>query len=1695
MIVDSWRRVLATGLEPIDVLPSIEADPSETRERWLEHPLGLLRHVLVEPLQLLAEESNSVVQVTDPSGLTLYLGGPEWLKARAAEMNLVEGARCSETVNGTNGVGTALATDRPVQVFAFEHFSHHHREWVCSGAPIHDRASGRLVGVIDLSSPWRIAHPRSLELVTSAARTTEQCLLEGRRDRDARLRRRYGDLTTKTSDLLVNREGYALIGDDGAHPKPLDIPESGGEIAMGDGSLAVAEPLGRGEAYLVRRPGPRRARAARGGALERAEERARELARKPAAPPRARDPERAGDLESGVPSPGAGEHLSAYLEAAIDCVIVADASGRIVEFNPAAERTFGYSRQEALGRTMAELIVPPSLRERHAAAFARFVKTREGSMLGRRVELTGMRADGSEFPVELALSQVEAEPVLICGALRDISATKQAENHLRELAEEQAALRRVATLVAYESSPDRLVAVAVEQVARVFDVPLVRLIRYEPTAAVVLGGFSESDDEPFPIGSRWPLDTPGLLATIRQTGHAARVEDYAQTPGDGAGVVRAAGMRSAVGTPIVVGGRVWGALVLLSPRRASLPEDTGARLADFTDLVATALANAESRAALSQLADEQAALRRVATLVAREASPVELLETVAEEVARVLDVEAVGMLRFEPDGTATLVAQSDTPWDPPPLGTRLTLEGENVVTAVFRTREAARLDDWAKATGPVAEMARVLGIRSSVATPIVAEGRLWGTLIAVSSQSEPLPRETDSRIGEFTELVATAIANAEARYELSRLVEEQAALRRVATLVAEGAAPTEVFDAVVAEVGQLLGAAQVGLARYENEHEISVLAIRGQSPEILRTEVRLPLDGDSVNARILRTGRSARLNFAEEGSGSIAEVLRRDNVNATVGAPIVVDGALWGMIGASWRGDDQPPANAEKRVEKFTELVATAIANTESRAELAASEARARALAGEQAALRRVAILVAKGASSDELFAAVTREAADVLDVPVVALQRYEADRMFTMVAIAGETTFTVGSRWPVEDEGLAGMILATGRPARRQEYTTMPGPLGAALRAGGMVSAVGVPIVVEGSIWGFMTAGARPGKPTPDGTEERLARFTDLVATAIADSQAREQLAQLASEQAALRRVATMVAQEPPPAEVFAAFARAPASEQLFSIVAREVASVLDVPGVIVTRYEPDGTAVTVGEAFGPDLASAEQFLGIGTPMPPDPGTLTALVLDTHEPARVDDLSTSPGTVGEVARAAELGSGCAGPIVVNGAVWGKMCVFSRLGTVLPAGTENRLRDFIDLIATAIANYEARAELAASEARAGELADEQAALRRVATLVARGVSPDEMFSAVTNEMAQLFGSPQACVGRFQPDGSAMVVVGVSDGTRGIPIGSRWELEDYMASTGVYRTGRPVRVEQSDLEHVSGPMADVLREIGAVSNVGAPIVVEGQQWGFVTVSDVNKRLPADAEKRLEKFAELLGTAIANADSRAELAGSRARIIAAGDDARRRIERDLHDGAQQRLVTLTAALRRADAKLPPGADELRADLTRVAEGLTTAVDELRELSRGIHPSILTEGGLSPALKALGRRSPVRVKLDMGFEQRLPDHVEVAAYYTVSEALTNASKHANATRVWVSLRVDHDVLRLSIRDDGVGGADSNRGSGLTGLRDRIEALGGRLKIESPSGSGTLIEVEIPTGGPADRNDEPDELLSQATTPGSPS
>jgi PAS domain S-box-containing protein len=676
---------------------------------------------------------------------------------------------------------------------------------------------------------------------------------------------------------------------------------------------------------------------------------------------------------------GQAQGLRAYLDAALDCVIMADASGCVVEFNPAAERTFGYTRDEALGRTLTDLIVPPSLRELHSNAFARFVERREKRLFGRRLELTGMRSDGSEFPVELALSCVESEPLLVCGAVRDLTDVKRTEGDLRLLADEQAALRRVATLAARESS-----------------------------------------------------------------------------------------------------------------------------------------------------------------------SPVEVLEAVVEEAARVLEVDSIGMIRFEPDKTATLVAQSETPWEPPPLGTRFTLEGENLITSIHRTGQVARMDDWENASGSVAELANVLGVRSAVASPIVVEGRLWGTMVAATNQRDPLPADTESRIAEFTELLATAISNAESREALMRL------------------------------------------------------------------------------------------------------------------------------------------------------------------------------------------------------------------------------------------------------------------------------------------------------------------------------------------------------------------------------------------------------------------------------------------------------------------------------------------------------------------------------------------------------ADEQAALRRVATLVAAGIQPDELFSAVSDEVAQLFTADGAGVGRFEPDGSGVVSVGMSESLRSIPVGSRQDLDKSITAGEVYRTGRAARFDVTRDDVDAGALGEMARQVLAlrfVSTVAAPIVVEGELWGLVTASSSHGTLPLGTEKRVESFCELVATAIANAESRAELAASEAharelavRIVAAGDEARRRIERNLHDGTQQRLVALGLDVEMLRDSIPADQEDAQSGLERIRHELETVLEDVRELSHGLHPALLARAGLGPSLRAFARRSPIPVKLDVSVGERPSESTETAVYYVISEALANAAKHADASEISVVLKTSGNEIRAIVEDDGSGGAEVSAGSGLVGLIDRIEALGGRFALHSPPDHGTRISIEMP-------------------------
>jgi signal transduction histidine kinase len=534
-----------------------------------------------------------------------------------------------------------------------------------------------------------------------------------------------------------------------------------------------------------------------------------------------------------------------------------------------------------------------------------------------------------------------------------------------------------------------------------------------------------------------------------------------------------------------------------------------------------------------------------------------------------------------------------------------------------------------------------------------------------------------------------------------------------------------------------------------------------------------------------------------------------------------------------------------------------------------------------------------------------------------------------------------------------------------------------------------------------------------------------------------------LAEEQTALRRVATLVARGAPPAEVFEA-------------VSAEVGRVIPADGAGLGRYEADGTVTAVGY-----WTSARGYVRIGSRLPLESGSAAWVVFETRRPGRISYAGGS-GAAAAAARDAAWRSSVGVPVIVDGRLWGVVTAASTTDRPLPLDTEGRLANFTELVATAIANAESREELA-------RLAQEQGALQRVATLVARGAPPAEVFEAVIGEVGRLVGADAAAVSRYATDG-VVIVIGIWSRAAGyVADGTRHSVAKGTMARLIFETRRPGRI--NSLAGASGSLGAFVRELGWRSSVGAPIIVEDHLWGVVGVGSTTDRpLPFDTEARLAKFTELVATAIANAESRAELAASRARLVATADAARRRIERDLHDGAQQRLVSLALKLRAAQAAAPPELGELRAELSGVADGLTGVLDELREIARGIHPAILAEGGLAPALRTLARRSAIPVQLDVRAEARLPERVEVAAHYVVSEGLANAAKYAHASVVHVDVERRDDVLCVSVRDDGLGGADPAHGSGLIGLKDRAEAIGGTILLQSPPGNGTSLQVELP-------------------------
>src|SRR4051812_9817744 len=827
--------------------------------------------------------------------------------------------------------------------------------------------------------------------------------------------------------------------------------------------------------------------------------------------------------------------MSRALTTVTQPVWVLDREGLIRVANPAAAATLGYSDAgELLGRNGHDAVHGDCLdTEPHASSDCPLLRPHaSGEAVTRELDHF-VRRDGSMLPVSYVAAPLELPDG--CGAVvafTDIETRRQADQELTEresrLTEQEDALRRVATLVARETAADAVFQAVADEAAALLRCDAAAVVRFEKDEMVSTMGIHHRRPPP---RERLALDPDFIVAAVKRTGRAARFDTDDPDAPDMPERVRAEGVRSALASPVVVGGDLWGVIVVGSLRGA-LPPGTERLLADFTDLLATAVSNAQAREDLQRLADEQAALRRVATLVARDASQADVFAAIAREIRGLFGTAEIRVVRYG-DGFAVVVASSLLHEDPLPLGHRHLLDGDTATARVFRTGGPARIDDYSRATGKLADTVRLAGTRAAVGTPIAVEGRLWGAMIA-TSRDVPLPAETELRLGQFTELMATAIANTESRARAERLAGEQAALRRLAMLVAQEAPLEAVFAKVADEVAGTLGDVDSALWRDDGDGTVVAVAVQGPSVDhAARVGTRLTLDGDSVIARALQEGRPQRIDDFSQAAGSVAERARELGMRSAVGCPIVVGSRTWGVMTVATYGEDSFAPETEMRVARFSELVATAIANTESRAEV-------ERLADEQAALRRVASLVAAGVQPADLFSAVSQEVAHLLGTKYASVGRYDPDgASVVLVGLASDTAEAeVGTRLELDDAMALTATHRTGRAARvdRTDWSGVTGLAGAIARRLGTACTVASPILVEGQLWGCVTATASTALPLD--TEDRLASFTELVGTAIANAESGARVRRLADEQAALRRVATLVAEAAPPSVVFAAVA-----------------------------------------------------------------------------------------------------------------------------------------------------------------------------------------------------------------------------------------------------------------------------------------------------------------------------------------------------------------------------------------------------------------------------------------------------------------------------------------------------------------------------------------------------------------------------
>jgi GAF domain-containing protein len=1245
------------------------------------------------------------------------------------------------------------------------------------------------------------------------------------------------------------------------------------------------------------------------------------------------------------------------------------------------------------------------------------------------------------IPDEVLLKFVEATVLWGDVGMR-MSVEAQRDVEVREfegLAAEHAALRRVAMLVADGVESGAVFAAVADEVHSLFGADMSAIVRFDEGRSVALLGAHGGAHAP---GARVGLDPGYVVDSVRTSGRAARFDTDDPRAEEMPGVVRALGIRSALASPIIVDGQLWGAVTAATSGTEPMPADAESRIAQFTELVATAVSNVHARTEVERLVAEQTALRRVATMVARTESSEEVFAQVAEEAGLLLEADSAGVCRYERDDRATLVAAWGQLGRTIPVGSRFGLDDHDSVPAlIYRTKRPARVVGNEDATGAVGDYAREVGLLSACGAPIFVGGRLWGSLVVGSSRRDAMLADAESRMAEFTELAATAISNIQARSEVEDLAEEQAALRRVAELVAHEASQTEIFTAIAEEIGRLLGTGEMRMMRYESDRAAVIVASAGEL-DIFPVGSRWSLDGENVASRVYHTRQPARIDEYAAKSGPIADGVQSVGIRGVVGSPILVGGQVWGAMLTATVTEEPLPSDTGRRLGQFTELMATAIANAEARAEV-------ERLAEEQAALRRVATLVARGVSPDEIFSAVSDEVGRLFRSSCsIARFEPEGSAMVVVGVNRGAAPVSLGTRWELEDFLASTAVYHTGRSARRTHTGDInaSGRVADSLRAMGFVSTVAAPIVVDGRPWGAITVSDHREDLPPD-TEERVESFTELVATAIASAQGRAELAasegrarDLAREQAALRRVATLVAE-------------GVSAEQLFSAVSLEAAEVIRVPVVGVHRYEADATFTTMG-------VSGETSFSVSSRWPIEKGGLADMILATGRPARKDDYARMPGALGAAVRRDRMLSTVGVPIVVDGSVWGFMVAAATPGTPLPGQTEERFARFIELVATAIANSQARAHLE-------QLAEEQAALRRVATLVAEGASATAVFDAVAAGMERVLGADGVTLSRYEPHDEAIVLAHSGSDPRRVPPGTRVSHRGENV-TSLVRSG----MGSARMEHRGGPpgaIAELASTKGVRVSVGAPIVVDGRLWGVAIANwSSEKSPPADTEERMAKFAELLDTAIANADSRDQLTASRARLLTEADEARRRVVRDLHDGAQQRLVHTIVTLKLAQRALQRNDGKAESHISEALEQAQQGNAELRELAHGILPAVLTQGGLRSGVNSIVSRLELPIEVDIP-ANRFPAEIEASAYFVVAEALTNVVKHSHAGRAEVRARVNDGTLHVEVSDNGVGHPDLH-GHGLVGLADRVIALGGRLEVSSPPNGGTLLSATLP-------------------------